>query len=62
MSKGIDVNKTSAFRKCIIFHYWYLLVVSFRFQQKVCNVCYTLMQVPMNFNDVVIVSVKIFST
>ena len=58
VSEGINVNKASSFRKCIIFHYWYFLEVSFRFQPKVCNVCHALMQDSMIFNNVVIVSVK----
>ena len=34
ISKGIDVNKTSASKECDICHYWYFLLVS---QPNVCN-------------------------
>ena len=32
VSEGINVNKTSASRKCDICHYWYFLNFSFNFQ------------------------------
>ena len=60
VSQGIDVNKTSGLHlcECIINHYWYFLKINVRFQPKVCNGCHDLMQVAVNFNDVVIVYVK----
>ena len=32
VSEGIDVNKTSASKKCDICHYWYFSNFSFKFQ------------------------------
>ena len=37
VSLGIDVNKTSASKECIICHYWYFSDKRFRFQPAVCN-------------------------
>ena len=34
-SKGIDVNKASASKTCIIFHYWYFLDEGFKVQPAV---------------------------
>ena len=39
VSKGIDVNKTSASKECDLCHYWYFLNYSFQFQLNVCNRC-----------------------
>ena len=35
--KGIDINKTCASKECDIYHYWYFLNHSFKFQPNVCN-------------------------
>ena len=32
VSEGIDVNKTIASKECDVFHYWYFLNFSFKFQ------------------------------
>ena len=37
ISEGIDVNKISASKECDIYHYWYFLNYSFKFQPNVCN-------------------------
>ena len=41
--EGNDVNKASASKKCDIFHYWYFLNYSFKFQINVCNRCHDLL-------------------
>ena len=58
MPEGTDVNKNNGLCECIIFHYWYLVDISFRFQPKVCNACRDLMQKSMSFNGVATVSLK----
>ena len=40
VSEGIDANKTSASKECVICHYWYLVDKAFKFQQDVCNGCH----------------------
>ena len=40
VSEGIDVNKTTDSRGCIICHYWYLFKINFRFQPKLFDVCF----------------------
>ena len=37
ISKGIEVNKTSASKECHFCHYWYFLNYSFKFQPNVSN-------------------------
>ena len=58
ISEDIDVNKTSASKKCDIYHYWYFLDKNFSYEPYLCNGCHDLMQKVMNFNDVAIVSIK----
>ena len=58
VSKEIDFSKTIDLRDCMICYYWYFLKINFKFRSKVCNSCDDLMQKAMNFNDVVILSVK----
>ena len=40
VSEGIDVNKTSASKECIICHYWYFLDKEYKFQPYVCDGCH----------------------
>ena len=42
-SEGIDINKTSASKKCDIYHYWYFLYYGFKFQPNISNGCYNLL-------------------
>ena len=57
-SEGLDINKTSASKKCNICHYWYLLDKNFSYAPYLCNGCHDLMQKAMNFNHVAIISIK----
>ena len=58
ISKGIEVNKTSASKECDICHYWYFKDISFKYELYLCNGCHDLIQKAMRFNDVAIVYVK----
>ena len=37
VSQGIDANKTSASKECMLCHYWYFKDVWFNFEPHVCN-------------------------
>ena len=37
VSERIDVYKTSASKECHIYHYWYFLNYSFKFQPNRCH-------------------------
>ena len=39
VSEGIDINKTSKSKECILCHYWYFKDIGFKFQPYVCNGC-----------------------
>ena len=58
ISEGIDINKTSASKECDICHYWYFSDKNFSYEPYLCNGCHDLMQKAMNFNYVVIASIK----
>ena len=58
LSEGVDINKTSASKKCDICHYWYLLSFSFKFQPNVCNRCHDLLMTSMNLSNIAILNIK----
>ena len=58
VSEGIDVNKASASKECHIFHYWYFLNYSFKFQPNVCNRCHYLLMMSINLSDIAILNRK----
>ena len=60
VSEGIDVNKTSASKKCDMFHYWYFLNYSFKFQINVGNRYHDLLMMSINVSDIVILNIKGF--
>ena len=37
VSEGIDINKTSESKECMLCHYWYFEDVGYKFQPYVCN-------------------------
>ena len=54
VSEGIDVNKTSGSKASDIFHYWYFLNYSFKFQPNVYNRCHDLLMLSMNLSNIAI--------
>ena len=37
VSEGIDIDKTSASKECMLYHYWYFKDVAFKFEAHVCT-------------------------
>ena len=58
VSEGIEVNKTGDARGCIISHYWYFLMINFKFQQKGCYGYHDITQKSMIFDNTAIVAVR----
>ena len=58
LSEGVDINKTSASKKCDICHYWYLLSFSFKLQPNVYNRCHDLLMTSMNLSNIAILNIK----
>ena len=59
VSEGIDVNKTSALKDCEVYHYWYFLNYSFKFQLKVFNRCHDLLMMSINLRDIAVLNIKV---
>ena len=58
VSEGIDVNKTSASKERDIFHLWYFLNYSFKFQPNVSNRCHNLSMMSINLSNIATLSIK----
>ena len=59
VSEGIDVNKTSASKECMLCHYWYYKDVGLRFGPHVCNKCHdVLMKSACELRNIAILNVK----
>ena len=56
--EGTYVNKTSVSNECDICHYWYFLNKEFQFQPNVCNRCYDLLMMSINFSNTFILKIK----
>ena len=44
-SEGIDINKTSLSKECMLCHYWFFKDVGFKFEEHVCNRCHDLLTI-----------------
>ena len=42
-SEGIDINKTSASKKRVLYHYRFFKDVGFKFEEHICNKCHDLL-------------------
>ena len=58
VSEGINVNKTSEWKKCDICHYWYFLKKELKFQPFVCNRYHDLLMMSMNLSNIAILKIK----
>ena len=54
----LTFNKTSASKECDIYHYWYFLNFSFKFQPNVCNKCHDLLMMSVNFSNIAILNIR----
>ena len=58
VSEGLDVNKTSKSRECVICRYWYFLNKGCKFQQSVWNGCHYLLMMSVNLSGIAILNMK----
>ena len=56
--EGIDANKTSASKECILYQYWYFKDVGFKFKQHVCNKCHDVLMTVYELKNIAILNVK----
>ena len=59
-SEGIDNDKTSASKECMLFHYWYFKDVGFKFEPHVCNKCHDVLMTAYELKNIAILNVQGF--
>ena len=57
-SEGIDFNKTSGSKECMLCHYWYFKDVGFKFEPHVCNKCHNGLMTAHDLKIIAILDVK----
>ena len=57
-SEGIDIDKTSASKECMLCHYWYFEDVGFKFEPHVCNKCHNVLMAAYELKNIAILNVK----
>ena len=57
-SEGIDINKTSTSKKCVLYHYWFFKDVGFKFEEHICNRYHDLLTMAYSLKNVAILSAK----
>ena len=55
-SEGIDINKTSASKKCVLYHYLFFKNVEFKFEEHICNKCHDLLTMAYSLKNIAILS------
>ena len=58
VSEGIDVNKTSPSKECMLCHYWYFKDVGFKFTKHFLNGCHDLLRMACWLENIAILNVK----
>ena len=58
VSEGIDINKTSPSKKCMLCHYCYFKDVGFKFEPHVCNKCLDILMTAAELKNIAILNVK----
>ena len=58
VSEGIDINKTSASKECMLCHYWHFKDVGFKFESHVCNKYHHVLMIAYELKNIAILNVK----
>ena len=58
VSEGINNNKTSASKECMLCHYWYFKDIVFKFEPHVCNKCHDELMAAYELKNIAILNVK----
>ena len=59
VSEGIDINKTSASKECMLCHYWYFKDVGYKFELHVCNKCHEVLMTAYELKNIAILNVNL---
>ena len=58
VSEGIDVNKTSSSKECMLCHYQFFRDIEFKFEEHVCNKCHDLLMTAYELKNIAMLSVR----
>ena len=58
VSQGIDINKTSASKKFIPYHYWHIKDVGYKFQSYICNGCHVISTMAYKLKNIAVSNAK----
>ena len=56
--EGIDTNKTSASKECMLCYYWYFKDSGFKFEPHVSNKCHDVLMTAYELKNIAILDVK----
>ena len=57
-SEGIDIDKTSESKKCMLCHYWYFKDIGYKFQPYLCNGCHAVSMMAYKLKNITILNAK----
>ena len=60
VSEGIDINKASESKECMLYYYWYFKDVDYKFQPYVCNDCHAISMMAYELKKIPILNAKGF--
>ena len=58
VSEGIDINKASESKECMLCHYWYFKDVGYKFQLYLCNGCHAVSMMACELKNIAILNAK----
>ena len=58
VSEGIDTNKISKSKECMLCHYWYFKDVGYKFQPYVCNGFHAVSMMAYELKNIAILNAK----
>ena len=58
ISEGIDTNKTSLSKECMLCNYRYFKDVGLKFEPHVCNKCHDVLMIAYELKNIAILNVK----
>ena len=60
VSEGINTNKTSLSKKCMLCHYWHFEDVGFKFEPHVCSKCHNILMTAYELQKIAIFNIEVF--
>ena len=58
VSEGIDINKTSASKECMLCHYWCFKDLGFKYEPHVWSKCHDVLMTAYEFKNIASINVK----